>query len=90
VDKYLAPPDKFDQTYVQAFTNFIHSGQFRSLDSETQDNFRDFITQLTRNFQNFNVNTPGSAFTQGPAQPIPAGIPQPGQGGGLPPQPVGV
>lgn len=75
----IAPPDKFDQTYVASFISFIRSGQFRSLDSDTQQNFKDFVTQLVRNFQNFNVDTPGSAFTPGPAQSIPAGIPQPGQ-----------
>ena len=86
----IAPPDKFDQTYVRTFRQFIRSGQFKTLDPDIQSNFRDFITQLIRNFQNFNVNTPGSAFTPGAAQPIPPGIPQPGQGTGMPPQPGAV
>jgi hypothetical protein len=86
----ISPPDKFDQTYVQTFIQFIRSGQFKTLDPDIQSNFRDFITQLIRNFQNFNVNTPGSAFTPGAAQPIPPGIPQPGQGTGMPPQPGAV
>jgi hypothetical protein len=84
----IAPPNKFDQTYVQVFLDFIHSGQYKALPGDIQANFKDFVTQLIRNFQNFNVNTPGSAFTPGQAQPIPPGIPQPGQGNGIPPQPV--
>lgn len=86
----IAPPDKFDQTYVATFINFIRSGQFRGLPNDIQSNFKDFVTQLIRNFQNFAVNTPGSAFTPGAAQPIPAGIPQPGAGysGAPPPQNV--
>lgn len=78
----IAPPNKFDQTYVAAFVQFIRSGQFGSLPQEIKKNFRDFVQQLSQNFQNFQVNTPGSAFTQGPVVGTPqmAGVPpaQPG------------
>lgn len=84
----LAPPDKFDQTYVQAILSFVRSGQFGSLDPEIKSNFRDFVTQMSRNFQNFNVNTPGAAFAQGPALPMPAGVPAPGQPAPPPPTPA--
>lgn len=85
----IAPPDKFDSSYVQAFTNFIHSGQFAALDDDTKTNFRDFVAQLSRNFQNFNVNTPGAAFAPGPVMTPPAGMPAP-QNPALPPIPAGV
>jgi hypothetical protein len=73
----LSPPDKFDQNYVTAFVKFVNSGQFGSLPDDIKSNFRDFVKQLSQNFQNFNVNTPGSAFTQGPALPgVPGVTPQ--------------
>jgi len=73
----IAPPDKFDQTYVAAFVSFIRSGQFQSLPQDIKKNFRDFVQQLSQNFQNFQVNTPGSAFNQGPVVGTPqmAGVP---------------
>lgn len=73
----IAPPDKFDQTYVAAFVSFIRSGQFASLPQEIKSNFKDFVQQLSQNFQNFQVNTPGAAFNQGPVvgSPQMAGLP---------------
>lgn len=76
-DQIIAPPDKFDQKYVQTILDFVHSGQFSSLPDDIQDNFKDFVQQLSQNFQNFAVNTPGSAFTQGPVLPgVPGATPQ--------------
>lgn len=73
----IAPPDHFDQKYVQTVLAFVHSGQFSSLPSDIKSNFKDFVQQLSRNFQNFAINTPGSAFTQGPALPAaPGATPQ--------------
>lgn len=73
----IAPPDKFDQTYVAAFVQFIRSGQFASLPQDIKKNFKDFVQQLSQNFQNFQVNTPGAAFNQGPVvgTPAMAGVP---------------
>lgn len=86
----LAPPNKFDQTYVQTILSFVRSGQFNSLDDDVKANFRDFVKQMSQNFQNFAVNTPGSAFTQGPAMPMPPGV-QTGAGAPVaPPPPQGV
>ena len=79
-DQIIAPPDKFDQKYVQTILNFVHSGQFNSLPDDIKGNFRDFVTQLSQNFQNFAVNTPGSSFSPGPQLP---GVP-----GATPPQTV--
>jgi hypothetical protein len=76
----IAPPDKFDQKYVQTVLDFVHSGQFGALPKDIQSNFRDFVQQLSQNFQNFAINTPGAAFTQGPVLP---GVP-----GATPPQTV--
>jgi len=73
----LAPPDKFDQLYVKTISDFVNSGQFGSLPPDIQSNFKDFVKQLSQNFQNFAVNTPGSAFTAGPALPgVPGATPQ--------------
>jgi hypothetical protein len=83
-DNIIAPPDKFDSKYVQTVLDFVHSGQFQSLPEDIQGNFRDFVQQLSQNFQNFAVNTPGSAFTQGPA--LPAAPPT--NPGNLPPAPI--
>lgn len=73
----IAPPDKFDSKYVMAFISFVRSGQFRALPKDIQSNFKEFIQQLSQNFQNFNVNTPGAAFAQGPpvGTPAMAGVP---------------
>jgi hypothetical protein len=72
----LSPPDKFDQLYVKTISQFVNSGQFHSLPPDIQSNFRDFVKQLSQNFQNFAVNTPGSAFTQGPQLPaVPGATP---------------
>ena len=83
----LAPPSKFDQTYVQAVLSFVHSGQFGALPDDIKSNFKDFVQQLSQNFQNFNVNTPGAAFAQGPvlsgapgATPQQSAAPQPQPG----------
>jgi hypothetical protein len=83
-DQIIAPPDKFDQKYVQTVLDFVHSGQFQSLPEDIQSNFRDFVQQLSQNFQNFAVNTPGSAFTQGPALPAAP----PASPSGMPPAPI--
>lgn len=86
----MAPPDKFDQTYVQAILSFVRSGQFASLSDEVKSNFRDFVKQMSQNFQNFQVNTPGSAFTPGAPQGLPQGV-QTGAGAPVaPPAPLGV
>ncbi len=86
----LAPPNKFDKTYVAAVLSFVRSGQFKSLPADIQSNFKDFVQQLSQNFQNFATNTPGAAFAQGPALPMPPGV-QTGAGAPIaPPQPPGV
>jgi hypothetical protein len=76
----LAPPDKFDKLYVQTVLQFVHSGQFGSLPPDIKSNFQDFVKQLSQNFQNFAVNTPGAAFAPGPQL---AGVP-----GATPPQTI--
>lgn len=86
----LAPPDKFDQTYVQAILSFVRSGQFGSLPDDIKSNFRDFVKQMSQNFQNFNVNTPGAAFAQGPALPMPPGVQTGAAAPVAPPAPMGV
>jgi hypothetical protein len=86
-DQIIAPPDKFDQKYVQTVLDFVHSGQFSSLPQDIQSNFRDFVQQLSQNFQNFAVNTPGSAMTPGAALPaVPPA--NPGAPPGQPPAPI--
>lgn len=82
----LAPPDKFDQKYVSTVLSFVRSGQFASLPADIKSNFKDFVQQLSRNFQNFAVNTPGAAFAQGPVLPAVPGATPPQT---VAPQPAG-
>lgn len=83
----IAPPDKFDQKYVQVILTFVHSGQFGTLPNDIKQNFKDFVRQLSQNFQNFAVNTPGAAFAQGPVLP---GVPGATPPQTVAPQPAGV
>ncbi len=69
----IAPPDKFDESYVQVFVQFIQSGQFDSLAPEIKRAFTDYVDALEQNFQNFAVSTQNAIappMGQPPAQPV--------------------
>lgn len=64
----ISPPDHFDQSYVDKFIAFTHSGQFDQLDPQIKQNITQFVQQLEENFQNFSVNTPNGVAGGQPMQ----------------------